>query len=509
MLIIDKYKDKINGVLSTFDRMILKGHLRQFFSPSGKMHFLSQENVLLKDFGDYAKNVTSQIKEYIENMAQERQRSLIYLTSPKVSKEETALDVLKRDPVEEGLICIISTVELCKSVEVRKSKDTEKLELQNGWRKCLYYYFYYLDREFGFMHVRLQSWFPFEIQVYINGREYLSKQLDKQGINYQRYDNSFTSIADIPQAQEIANAFTGRDLNNMLNHFANEVNPFLKRLEEIFHCGYFWCLDQCEYATDVMFKSRDELQNIYPDIVKYALLSFKCEDVMTFLGRKMHPAFSGEVVSDMKKRPQGIRIKHRMKNNSIKMYDKDSVLRVEMTINTPREFKIFKESGAQKQKKWVPMGKSIANLYRYAQVSEAANKRYLDALSLVEPKTESIQEIEKICHRVTSGKRTFSGMNPISKEAEAIFLAVMDAGNHINGFTNASIRKFLFLDATMEDKKIMNKTTRIIAKLRAHKLIAKIPHSFRYKVTVKGIRIMSAALAVKNIKLAEIMKKVS
>jgi hypothetical protein len=258
-----------------------------------------------------------------------------------------------------------------------------------------------------------------------------------------------------------------------------------------------------------MFKSREELQSIYPDLVKHALVSFKCEDVMTFLGRKMHPAFSGEIVSDIKKRPQGIRIKHRMKNNSIKMYDKDSVLRVEMTINNPREFKIFKECGSKKQKKWVPMGKSIANLYRYAQVSEAANKRYLDALSLVEPRTESIQEIEKICHRVTSGKRIFSGMNLISKEVEAIFLAVMDAGNHINGFTNASIRQFIFPDANNSDKKTMTKTTRIIAKLRAHKLIAKIPHSFRYKVTHKGIRIMTAVLEVKNNMLPDIMKRAS
>jgi len=79
------------------------------------------------------------------------------------------------------------------------------------------------------------------------------------------------------------------------------------------------------------------------------------------------------------------------------MYDKYSVLRIETTINDPREFKIFKESGTEQKKKWVPMGKSIANLYRYAQISEAANRRYLDAISLAEPKTESIVEIEKIC----------------------------------------------------------------------------------------------------------------
>jgi len=248
----------------------------------------------------------------------------------------------------------------------------------------------------------------------------------------------------------------------MLNHFAKEVNIYLSRIEEIFHYGYFWCLDQCEYATDIMFKSREDLQSVYNDLVKHALLSFNCEDVMIFMGRKMHPAFSGEVVSDVKKRPQGIRIKHRMASNSIKMYDKYSVLRVETTINNPKEFKIFKETGDNQVKRWVPMGKNTANLYRYAQVSQAANKRYLDAVSLAEPRTEFIVEVERICNRVNSGNRVFSGMNPVAKETEKIFLAVMDGGNHINGFTNASIRTTLFPELAIDDKKVRNKTTRIM-----------------------------------------------
>jgi len=82
-----------------------------------------------------------------------------------------------------------------------------------------------------------------------------------------------------------------------------------------------------------MFNYREDLEKVYPALVEHALISFKCEDVMTFLGRKMHGAFQGEIVSDIKKRPQGIRIKHRMQSNSIKMYDKSSVLRVETTIH--------------------------------------------------------------------------------------------------------------------------------------------------------------------------------
>lgn len=507
MKIIEKFKDKINGVLSTFDRMIIKGHIRQFFSTSGKMHFLSQENVLLKDFGTYAETITTGIKTHIEWIASDMERPLVYLNSSKISKEGTALDILKQNPVEEGLICILSTVELCKSVEIKKNKATQKLELANGMRKCLYYYFYYLDKEFGFMHVKLQSWFPFEIQVYINGREYLSKQLDMAGITYKRYDNCFIEIADIEKAQEIANAFNARNLDNMLNRFAKQINPFLSRIEEIFRFGYFWCMDQCEYATDVMFKSREALESVYKDFVDHALLSFSCEDVMTFMGRKMHAAFSGEVVSDMKKRPQGVRIKHRMKTNSIKMYDKYSVLRVETTINDPHEFKIYKDTGKEENvKKWVPMGKTIANLYRYAQVAQAANKRYLDAVTLAEVRGDCILEIEKLCDKATSGRRTYTGLNPLSREAEGIFTAIMDGRNHINGFTNASIRKKIFPNAPADDKKIRNKTTRLLAKLRAHKLIAKIPHSFKYRVTPKGIKLMSAALSVKNKLMPDDMK---
>ena len=97
----------------------------------------------------------------------------------------------------------------------------------------------------------------------------------------------------------------------------------------------------------------------------------------------------------------------------------------------------------------------------------------------------------------------------MSKEVGQIFLAVMNGANHINGFTNASIRRELFPGTALDDKRVMNKTTRIIAKLRAHKLIAKIPRSFRYKVTPKGIRIMSAALAVKNLWMPDTMKMAS
>jgi len=94
--ILDQYKEKINGTFSFFDRIIIKGYIQQFFSSSGKKHFLSYNNVLLKDFSAYAQSVTDALNKHIEKFAAELKRPVIYLASASTSKEQTARKVLRQ-----------------------------------------------------------------------------------------------------------------------------------------------------------------------------------------------------------------------------------------------------------------------------------------------------------------------------------------------------------------------------------------------------------------------------
>lgn len=190
------------------------------------------------------------------------------------------------------------------------------------------------------------------------------------------------------------------------------------------------------------------------------------------------------------------------------MYDKWSVLRVETTINNPREFKIYKEAmrKGELRKTWVPMGKSVSNLYRYAQVSHESNNRYLNALSAVEDLSETVTELEELCQTVQKNKKRYSGFNPVSKASCDIFLAILDGGNNINGFSNKDIRQLLFPNLPANTvKKMSGRITRLFMKLRAHKLIVKISHSFRYTVTKKGVRVLSAALKLKRKDLPQLL----
>ena len=502
------HQDAILGTLSTFDRMIFKGHLTSFFPEGAFARFLSRQGILLKDFSPYVQQATQTLKAHAQQLAKDAERPYLYLPSATTkasgrSKEDRAREIAARDGIREGLICVFSVVEPCMSFGVRGNAQTHQLEIVREWRKCLHFYFYYFDPEFGFMHVRLQSWFPFEVQVYINGREWLARQLDQRGLDYERYDNSFTYITDLSVAHELCEKFAHRKWPRVLEALARRVNPLLTTIRKAGFGGYYWVLDQSEYATDVMFRDRASLEALFPALVELSLTAFSADDVLRFLGRKLHGNFQGEVQTSLKRRPEGRRVKHHMKRNSLKMYDKWSNLRVETTINNPREFKVLRviQTAEGRQRRWLPMGKGVANLWRYAQVAQQANARYLEALAQAQPKGKAIAELDDLCRsRVVHAKR-YAKFNPVTAEDCQLFAATLAGEHALNGFRNKDLQARLYdtpARSPDEARRRSARVSRLIAKLRGHGLIAKVKNSRLYRATERGIRLMSAALHCRN-----------
>ena len=320
---IEQFKDKIKGTFSFFDRMIINGYLLPLMNEHSRVNALYKLGVLYKDYKSYFTAVTASIIKRIEDSAAELDRPVRYLSSAKERKEDIAKSILSKSPVEDGLICVLKALEPCTTAKVYGSDDG-RLIVKSCTTKCLHYYLYHLDKEFGFMFVKIQTWFPFNIQVYINGRELMKAVFDKNGISYQCYDNSFTDLSDVAKAQELADRFDSKKLCRSLDFFASSINPFLDTVSNVFGQGYYWCVNQCEYATDVMFQDRAVLEDIYPSLVGHAFYDFTCTDVFTFMGRKPNPRFQGEAVSDYKDRPVDCRVKFKLKSNSIKMYNKFS-----------------------------------------------------------------------------------------------------------------------------------------------------------------------------------------
>ena len=498
---LERHRDRIVGTLSGFDRMLFRGSLRSIAHVKGLEIFLYSHHVLMKDFSSYVLKLSERLVAHAKELAHQAGRRYVYLPSSKESKEELALQIAREERIKQGLIVVFACVEPCQSFDLRKDRATKHLELVSKERKCLHLYFYYLDREFGLMHVRLQSWLPFSIQVCVNGREWLARQMDRAEIAYEKRDNCFSYIADPERAQQLMDRLTNRNFNSFLDALARKVNPWIAPQAGLDIRSYYWSGRQMEYATDVMFRDAANLAELYPLLLRHAVFQFGSEEVMRFLQRGTNKRFSGEVSSDLQRRVEGIRVKHRVEENSIKMYDKQgSVLRIETTINNPRRFKVWRK-GWRKGKsvmKWLPLRKGIADLRRRAELSHAANARYLEALAVVGLQTPSYRLLDRVSQRIKA-KRQYRALRPISPEDASLFAVILHGEFSLQGFRNRDLRQAL---AQSDLKNTSGRISRLLALLRAHKLIFKVAKTNYYRITRKGHQIMATALKFRQPDLA-------
>jgi hypothetical protein len=473
--------------------------------------------VLLKDFGAYATGLSTRIRGAAHAFAARERRPVRYLYSTALSKEELARDLAQRDRVRDGLIGVFDCVEPCLTYFIRGDRAAQRLHLELRPGKCLHHYFYFQHAEFGLMHLRVQSWFPFQVTVCLNGRQWLARQLTREGVRFVQRDNSFLAIEDLARAQRLADQQGRVRLDAALQPLLTQCHPLAPELCRPLNLSYYWSIDQSEYATDVMFKTPAGLARIYPRLVQHGIQHCGSVDVLRFLGRivpahgRVHRLFKGEVETSLHDRPEGVRLKHFAAGNSIKLYDKHGqVLRVETTINYPEAFRVYRkpEGRPRVRKTWRPLRKGVADLARRAQVCSAANDRYLDALADVPTGAAAHEVARPVCRSVIRRTRRYRALNPWSA-ADATLLQTIARGEWtVNGLRHRDLRAALYpnLRDSAQRHRHAGRITRLLALLRAHGLIRKVTGTHRYIVTPLGRQIVTTLLAAQHASVEQLLK---
>ena len=271
---ISKYADRIHGVLSCFDRMLFRGYL-PIMSGWQMAQFFNNSNIRYRQLKPFLLEHAARVKQHGVDLAQKEGRPFQYLQE-KVRKEELARQIAERDHIEDGLICVLSVLEPCRTFSFRTEKG--KPFVASARRKCLFLYYYFMDREFGLVHVKLQTWFPLQIQVYVNGHEWLARKLTENGIRFRKQENAFLWIEDMARAQAFADRFASLEWPRILNPYARKVNPLMEDLLE--SLPYYWVTAQSEYSTDILFKSASHLSELYPRLLSHSTLCFGAKEVL-------------------------------------------------------------------------------------------------------------------------------------------------------------------------------------------------------------------------------------
>jgi hypothetical protein len=320
--LIGRYQDKIEGVLSCWDRVVITGTLPVLCFAAGMTSYLKAHRIRIFDYPRFAKSFRDQVRQNAEKLAAQAGVEIEFVRKSKTRKEALIKKVLERRGDHPGLVHVLSAMEACTSYKPWHDKRTHETFLKPTTGKCLHYYFYFIDEELGLCYLRVPTWCPFRLQFYFNGHSWLAQQLDQAGIGYKLLDNAFVQLDDFEAAQHIADALPIRALHHALDRFAKRYCPVIGKLG--LKSGYRWSLMQTEYATDIVFRRQGDLAPLYEVIARTAIQAVKAENVATFLGRKLNGNYKDELGNDFSTRIEGTRIRHHMGPAAIKMYDKSS-----------------------------------------------------------------------------------------------------------------------------------------------------------------------------------------
>ena len=497
---IERFSGLVKSSISGFDRIVFKGFILPLMSAGEVMRFCSFQGILNKDYKSWMMTQTKNIIEHAERYAKDNcGRGIIHLPTWRTRKEALAHERQQQEQITSGLIGVWSCLEAGSSYRARYSATTGYPQLQNYQTRCNHLYYYFDDPELGFMNIRLQTWFPYHIQVCLNGREWLRRSLEKEGIEFLAKGNKFLHIGDYDKAQQFLDRQLDVRFAERINRFLPVVFPAMQDVLGLYY-SYYWTLWQSEWATDLIFTSPAKLAAMMDSLLRHAHITGTSTAVLRYLDRpltktgNLHQRSTDEVVTRMTGFNDGIRLRHWVDRNSVKIYNEQNVLRVETTINDPGKFRVFRHKQGQSEaepKQRLAMRKGVADIPLRAAVSQQVNNRFMDNLALLQDATPVRDFLGDMTKPVVKAGRRFRALDLTGKDVE-ILQAISRPSFRISGLTNKMLREHLVDTGSAvrpTDKQLSARISRHLRMLRAHGIVRKLPRQNRYQLTIKGVRL--------------------
>ncbi|WP_299159589.1 MarR family transcriptional regulator [Accumulibacter sp.] len=487
--LLERYRDRIAGVLTCYDRIVIAGTLPGACYADGMTSFLNAKHIRIFDYPRFAEPLRDRIRAAAETLATASGAQVEFIGKAHIRKEDVVAAVIKSRGDHPGLVHVISAMEACSSYRPWHHKETGQTYLKPTPGKCLHYYFYFIDAELGLVYLRVPTWCPFRLQFYCNGHSWLARQLMKTGIDYVMADNAFIRIDDWEKAQQLADDLSPDVLHRILDRYAKKCCPVL----DVFGQAYHWSLMQVECSTDLAFRSDATMKPLYAAISREAILSVKAEQVMSFLGKRMTPQLAQELDSRLSTRIEGTCIKHRMGKNSVKMYDKfRRVLRIETTTNDVSFFEHHRKvehRDGHATRELAAVKKSIYSLIDLREILLGCNRRYLEYLSALDDFSAGSRNLDKLTMPKEVDGHRVKGFNFFDKTEHSLLCSLQRPQFNIRGVRRADLKPFL-------PQMSVASITRYLRRLRHFGLIKKVVGTYRYYLTRLGRSAIAAACRI-------------
>jgi hypothetical protein len=394
-------------------------------------------------------------------------------------KDEVAQEYLRDFPEPEGIVFIGKAQEKAPVARTIRKRNPETGRsypwLKRSSAMVNHYYIYGLDQDFGPFFIKFCSYFPYTGKVYLNGHEFVKRQLEQRGVRYQALDNGILSCDDRRALQRACTSFTHHRVERFVRKWLRLLpRPFEARDRR---AGFDYDLSilQAEFSRTQVFDQPRTGRIFFEQVIRENLDLGRPDQVQLIFERRIprrNPyRFRTRVLT------QGVipSLHVDYKHCRIKQYFKDGrALRTETVINDTRDFQI---------------GKRLHNLPALQEVGFRANRRLLSVQRISQDSWMEEDAFAKVHQpRVVDGQRA-SALRFGDPRVLALLCALVVFRLLPRGFTNADLRMHVapLLGISPEDFST-GRMTYDLRRLRLHGFIERLPGTHRYQVTAAGAR---------------------
>jgi len=474
---VETYRNLLDGVYLCFDRIVINGYFRLLSGPGGMVTWFRRlepekplnKNHLLRFAYRGARRLYAFAEAnkiaILENVADER-------------KHELAQTYLKKFEKAEGIFLIMKVREMTTIYESRTPKtkpDTAHPHLEKKVRYVNYYYFHIKDKNWGHVTIGISPHPPFAAKIILNAHDWLTRQADRRGLDYEKHQNCLTAFFDEQAIQKLAETLNEGHLREVCRRWAPRVMMSLTT-EEIRASGlerqFFFCQTEC--CLNLLFHQPRHLNWVYQNLIDQTRQRLRPGTINTIFGKDRR----GVKFKSMRVRIENPEYDLTVVNvwlgkNRIKIYDKgERVLRVEVTINRPKELGLLK---------------SLAAFPQYRRQMEQMIKRFMEAWQAADQCHLSGEVLEELQAPVLNDHMRLPGISLTHRRLMTVLEVTTERAKQPNGFRLAELYPQV-VERLHDQAFTKSQLGYDLRKLKAKEIIEKVPASHRYRFSKNGIQ---------------------
>lgn len=493
-LFLKLFQPYLQWVYHCFDRIVINGHLLGLLRESQIVYFFRDVGGHPKLTKELLGQRSQQYQNWVQHFARNHKVPLIW-AEKHVRKEDLVASRRQRRLAEArfGVYYIIKSREQGWTFRILTPKfatsDPNYQIVRKHRSLYTHYYFYIVDRVAGPMVLRVGSFLPFAVTAYLNGHNFIERQLARRGIRFVKDDNRFVSVAQPAALQAAADRLDGQTIQQRIDYWAYILAPKFS-LKERAACGglrRLYVMEQIEYCRNFIFKRSWPIRSIFQRSCELGLYLLTADRIAALFGQQNTRRVRGKLQNVMERVDHGMHVfRTWCRNSFLKQYEKAATfLRLELVSNNVRDFRL-KKSLAH----WDAMRarfREITDRFAAVQAQNLNVHGQFDVLA-------------RLAQPVIQGKTKVSGIKLEQKRILRLLEVLLQgAGGHLKVWTTAQLRNTVLDQCSLKQKDYtLNQIRYDLRKLRLHGLIERLPHRHAYRFTQKGHKLALLLLQLRR-----------